>query len=70
LLTDCACALLPHLQEGGVNLFTATRQGKAFADHYCLFWDKVLRKLAQAELLFDDFELNDKLQRLVTALNM
>jgi hypothetical protein len=30
----------------------------------------VLRALAAADLLFDDFELNDKLTRLVTALSM
>jgi hypothetical protein len=58
------------VQEGGVNLFPPTRQGKLFAEHYKRFWDKVLRALASADLLFDDFELNDKLTRLVTALNM
>lgn len=58
------------LQEGGGNVFTHTRQGRQFAAHYCMFWDKVLRSLAAADLLFDDFELNDKLTRLVTALNM
>lgn len=46
------------------------RAGRALAVHYCAFWDKALRGLAAAELLFDDFELNDKLVRLVTALNM
>lgn len=51
-------------------MFTHTRQGRQFAAHYCMFWDKVLRSLAAADLLFDDFELNDKLTRLVTALNM
>lgn len=53
-----------------MNLFPPTRQGKLFAEHYKRFWDKVLRALASADLLFDDFELNDKLTRLVTALNM
>jgi hypothetical protein len=41
-----------------------------FAGHYCLFWDKALRGLASADCLFGDFELNDKLTRLVTALSM
>lgn len=59
-----------HQQEGGQNAFAATHKGRLFATHYCMFWDKVLRGLASAELLFDDFELNDKLTRLVTALNM
>lgn len=71
MLSLCAPVLLcVVLQEGGVNLFTSTRQGRLFVTHYCTFWDKVLRALAAADLLFDDFELNDKLTRLVTALNM
>lgn len=46
------------------------RTGRLLADHYRVFWDKALRQLAAADLLFDDFELNDKLCRLVTALSM
>jgi hypothetical protein len=69
----CACRYFTrpsHTQEGGVTLFTSTRPGRLVAQHYCLFWGKVLRALAASDLLFDDFELNDKLTRLVTALNM
>jgi len=47
------------LQEGGADLFHAKRL-RNFAHNYCLLWDKVLRLLAQEELLFDDFELNDR----------
>jgi hypothetical protein len=53
-----------------VTLFTPTRQGRLVSQHYCMFWGKVLRALAASDLLFDDFELNDKLTGLVTALNM
>jgi hypothetical protein len=34
------------------------------------FLDKVLRVFASTDLLNDDYELNNKLTRLVTALNM
>jgi hypothetical protein len=57
-------------EEGGVEVLRSARSGRAFATHYCTFWDRLLRGLAAADLLFDDFELNDKLVRLVTALNM
>eukprot|EP00879_Flechtneria_rotunda_P009665 GHRR01010112.1.p1 GENE.GHRR01010112.1~~GHRR01010112.1.p1 ORF type:complete len:1314 (+),score=643.17 GHRR01010112.1:935-4876(+) len=58
------------VQDGGVDMFHHNRYARSFAAHYCLFWDKALRGLAAADLLFDDFELNDKLCRLVTALNI
>jgi hypothetical protein len=63
------CDTCDVLQEGGVDLFHAKRL-RNFPHNYCLLWDKVLRLLAREELLFDDFELIDKLTRLVTALNM
>jgi hypothetical protein len=53
-----------------VEVLRSARSGRAFAAHYCAFWDRLLRGLAAADLLYDDFELNDKLVRLVTALNM
>jgi hypothetical protein len=31
------------MQEGGVNLFPPTGQGKLFAEHCKRDWDKVLR---------------------------
>uniref|UniRef100_A0A383WKN0 SCD domain-containing protein n=1 Tax=Tetradesmus obliquus TaxID=3088 RepID=A0A383WKN0_TETOB len=56
--------------EGGVEVLRSARSGRGFAGHYCIFWDRLLRGLAAADLLYDDFELNDKLVRLVTALNI
>eukprot|EP00878_Enallax_costatus_P014223 GHUV01014877.1.p1 GENE.GHUV01014877.1~~GHUV01014877.1.p1 ORF type:complete len:467 (+),score=119.45 GHUV01014877.1:76-1476(+) len=58
------------VQEGGVDVLHNNRTGRMLAEHYRVFWDKALRQLAAADLLFDDFELNDKLCRLVTALSI
>lgn len=71
LSSRASCCTVPGvLQEGGVDVLHNSRAGRMLAEHYRLFWDKALRQLAAADLLFDDFELNDKLCRLVTALSM
>jgi hypothetical protein len=64
------CCCCNCQEDGGVEVLRSARSGRAFASHYCAFWDHLLRGLAAVDLLYDDFELNDKLVRLVTALNM
>ena len=61
---------LPALQHGGYDLLHGGRGARGFPAALSLFIDRVLRRLAAEELLFDDFELSERLCRLVTALNL